>query len=261
MPDFARDPFFQYPRTNYPTSEGDVATPILYFDNSSFMAFFFVNLDRAQTLVAPEGFKAINVGMYKALAGVAFYKYRQTSIGAYNEAGLAVLVAPPQAKLPWSPLFSLIRHPDRNRIGFHILDLPVTTPAACAAGREIWGYPKFIAEIGFSLKGREFAGAVTDPATSSPIFQLAGRMGFGLPGPLFDLVLHSRLESASIRATAITRGGGAICLPGSVQIGISDSNHRMAQNLRALGLENTKPACVLRTHSLQLRLNAGVALP
>jgi hypothetical protein len=261
MQDFAGDPFFQYPQTNYPTSEGYVAMPILYFDDSNVMAFFFVDLAKAQALVAREGFKAINVGMGKALAGVAFYEYRHTSIGPYNECGVAIAVTPPDTRLPWIPLYSLLRHPDKNRIGFHILDLPVTTAAACAAGREIWGYPKFVAEIGFSQKGREFSGSVTDPATSSPIFKLSGRMGFGVPAPLFDLVLYSRLEGKALRATAITRGGGALCLPGDMKLEISESSNRMAQNLRALGLENSKPAFVSRTHSLKLRLNAGAVLP
>ena len=62
MTDHGRDPFFQYPLTSYPTSEGDVATPILYFDNSNFMALYYADHGRAQSLVGREGFDAVRFG-------------------------------------------------------------------------------------------------------------------------------------------------------------------------------------------------------
>lgn len=260
MQDLNCDPFFQYPQTNYPTSEGDVAMPILYFDDSNFIAMFFVDFDRAQALVRPDSLEAVRFSNGKALAAVAFYEYRLTSIGSYNEVGVGIAATPPGTPLPKRPLLSLLRHPDNNRIGFNIIDLPVTTPAACAAGRDIWSYPKFVTPISFSLKGRRFTGSVTDPVTSSDLVTLSGCAGLGVRGPLLDLVLYSRHQGQTLRATAITRGGGMVCLPGSMRLKVSTSNHRMAENLRRLGLDNAKPAFVSYTHKLQLRLNAGAVV-
>jgi len=261
MRDFSHDPFFQYPQTNYPTSQGEVAMPILYFDDSNFMAAFFVDIEKAQPLLLADGFEAIKFGNRKALAIVAFYQYRHTSIGAYNEVGVAIAAHPPALPISSSPLLSLFRHPDNNSVGFCIIDLPVTTPAACAAGREIWGYPKFVTAIDFSLNGKCFSGVVTDPSTSTPLLKLSGTTGLSVSGPLLDLVLYSRHHGTTLRATANTRGGGKICLPGSVRLEVSNSSHRMAENLRALGLANAKPVFVSHTHALQLRLNAGAVLP
>ena len=261
MDDFRDDPFFQYPRTPYPTSEGDVAMPILYFDDSNFMALFFVDHEAARAMAAVEGFEAVRFGNGRALVGVAFYDYRLTTIGPYGEVGVAIAATVPGMPRPRLPLLSLFRPPDRNRVGFHIVDLPVTTPAACAAGREIWGYPKFVTPISFASKDGTFAGSVTDPQTGTPMVTLAGRCGPGVPAPLLDLVLYSRHHGEVLRGLAVTRGGGRLCLPGSVRLDVSSSSHRMARNLRDLGLAGATPAFVAHTHRLQLRLGAGAVLP
>jgi hypothetical protein len=198
----------------------------------------------------------------KALAGIAFYQYRDTSIGVYNEVGVAIAVVPSGTKAPRYPLVSMLNTLDKAPVGFCILDLPVTTPAACAAGREIWGYPKFVTPIAFSLKGSQFDGVVTDPDTHQDLLHLSGKAGAGIPGPLLDLVLYSRHNAGLLRTLVNTRGGAHICLPGSMRATVSDSStHPMAQRLRALGLHHARPAFVFHSHALQLRLNAGAVLP
>ena len=261
MTPYDSDPFFQYPRYDHATSEGPVAMPILYFEDSNFMALYLIDFERARAKLEPAGLEPVRVLGGKALAGVAFYQYRTTTIGPYNEVGVAIAAMPAGMAQPALPLLSMFRSPDHNRVGSHILDLPVTTAPACAAGREIWGYPKFVTPIDFSLRSGEFAGAVADPAGGPPLVRLAGRTGLGVPGPLLDLVLYSRLDGRLVRATAVTRGGARLALPGSVRLEVSASDHRMAANLRDLGIPGAKPVFVTHTDRLQLRLNAGVVLP
>jgi len=260
MTDWHRDPFFQVPTNLMSTSEGDVAMPIKYYDDSNFLAMFWVDLARAQRHAAQDGLEAVRFGNGKALAVVAFYEYRETAIGAYNEVGVAVAAVPPGTALPRAPLMSLLRSPDKNQVGFYVIDLPVTTPAACAAGRDIWGYPKFVTPIGFSLTPDQFCGTVKDPDAEGDIVALTGRTGLGVAAPLLDLVLYSRLAGKVLRGTAITRGGGRLCLPGSVRLNVSGSRHRMANNLRDLGLSGARPFAVSHTDKLQLRLHAGAVV-
>mgnify|MGYP000864715816 CR=1 FL=1 len=47
-----------------------------------------------------------------------------------------VIPSSPRKGLPRLPLLRMLGSLDRNPMGFHILDLPVTTEVACAAGRE-----------------------------------------------------------------------------------------------------------------------------
>src|ERR1035437_6613872 len=159
------DLFFQYPRNTIPTSEGDVEMPIMYYDDSVMMTLFRLDYDKAQALVADQGLQAVRVYGGKALVGMAFYQYRETSIGDYNEVGTAVAVVPNGTQVPRFPLLSMLSPLDKAPVGFCILDLPVTTPAACAAGREIWGYPKFVKSIAFPVKGDHCDGS--DPALST----------------------------------------------------------------------------------------------
>ncbi|MBA5688259.1 acetoacetate decarboxylase family protein [Rugamonas apoptosis] len=253
------DPFFQYPSHLVSTSEGEVAMPILYYDSSQFMAFFWVDGDRAQKCLS-EGLEVVRFGR-KALAAVAFYQYRATSIGSYNEVGTAIACVPKGSRVPAMPLLSLFNSLDKGIVGFNVIDLPVTTPAACAAGRDTWGYPKFVTPIDFSLRGRQFHGAVRDPEGSDPICTLAGKTGLGITVPLISLILYSRHQGAMLRTLINIRAKGPICLPGSVRLRVGNSGHRMAVHLQALGLEDARPAFIVHTGGLQLRLNAGAVLP
>jgi hypothetical protein len=47
-----------------------------------------------------------------------------------------------------------------------------------------------------------------------------------------------------------------------MQLKVSASSaHPMAERLRRLGLDGARPFCVSRSDALQLRLNAGAAIP
>lgn len=260
-PQWQNDRFFQYPRNTLSTSEGEVVMPILYYDDSVMMALFRVDYDQAQALVGDPDLQVVRFLGGKALVGMAFYQYRDTSIGDYNEVGTAIAVVPRGTPAPRWPLLSMLNALDKASVGFCILDLPVTTAAACAAGREIWGYPKFVTPIGFSLQGRHFDGSVTDPVTGKDLVRLSGATGLAVPGPLLDLVLYSRHQGQRLRTLVNTRGGAHIGLPGSLRLTVSDSAHPMAQRLHTLGLNQARPAFVFHSHALQLRLNAGAALP
>lgn len=262
MSDWSRDPFFQYPITPVHTSAGEVGLPILYYDDSSMVALFWADAERAQALVEADGLDIVRFAGGRALLALAFYQYRQTAIAAYNEVGSALVVVPKGVRPPSQPLLSLYASLDKRVLGFYILDLPVTTEAACAAGREIWGYPKFITPIAFSLQGDRFEGAVADPQhPGSHLLELSGVGGLGVPGPLLDLVIYSRHRGDLLRTLVVTRGGAKLCLPGSIRLNVSaDSAHTMPARLRALGLQGARPFAVMHTHRLQLRLNLGAKI-
>lgn len=259
MTPFDADPFFQYPRNTVATSAGEVAMPILYYDASQLMAFYRIDCGRAQALLGDQ-YDVVRFGG-KALAAVAFYEYRHTSIGPYNEVGTAIACVPRGTPPPAWPLLSLFKNLDQNRLGFHVIDLPVTTAAACAAGRDIWGYPKFITPIDFSLRGATFSGTVHDPAGGAPVFSLSGTAGMGVGASLINLILYSTQQRGMLRTLINIRAKGRLCLPGSLRLRIGDSAHPMTQRLAAMDLQDARPVFIAHTHGLQLRLNAGAVLP
>jgi hypothetical protein len=252
------EPFFQVPQTSHATTQGDVDLPILYFDTSTLLAFFVADRDAVEAKLSGTGLRpALTIGG-RALVGVAHYEYRQTGVGSYNEVGVALPVLPDGAPAPHNPIQALYGSVDERHLGFHILDLPVTTPLANAAGRELWGYPKFVAPIPFHLDRKSFESSVTDPDGNGDIFTLSGRLLPSLPVPPMSLVLYSRHHGDLLRTIVNVRGRTNLRPGRSLQLRVGESTHRMANNLRDLGLDGAHPIIVMDTHRFQSRLNAGV---
>jgi hypothetical protein len=250
------DPFFQVPQTTHTTTQGPIDLPIFYFDVSTLLAFFVASRDAVEAKLSGTGLRpALTLGR-RALVAIAHYEYRQTGVGSYNEVGLALPVLPEDAPAPRNPIQALYGSVDERHLGFHVLDLPVTTPLANAGGRELWGYPKFVAPIPFHLDRKSFESSVIDPDGDGDIFTLSGRLLPSLPAPPMSLVLYSHHDGNLVRATVSARGRMNLRPGRSLQLRVGGSTHRMAHNLRDLGLNEARPALVLDTHRFQSRLNA-----
>lgn len=249
--------FFEVPRTVAPTSAGDVELPILYYRLDCLYAFWAVDAARADDLLAGTGLRAVRGPASRALFGLAFYDYHDTTIGPYHEVGSALAVHPGHS----GPLLSwadLLLPASRRRLGFHILDLPVSTPIACAAGRELWGYPKFVTELPFAVSGRAAACAVADPAGGPPLLALEGSLGPGLALPGFDLVLYSQRGTDRLRTHVDVRGTMATSLGRGLRLTCSAASaHPMAERIARLGVAGRPPLLVQWGQRLSTRLNAG----
>jgi hypothetical protein len=252
--------FFEVSRTTAPTSAGPVELPILYHEVSNLLAVFRAPRRAALELLAGTGLvPALGVGD-RALVALSFYDYRRTSIGPYREVGVAAFVRPAGAPAPRLAIADLYRPLGARVIGVHVLDLPVTTAAACAAGRELWGYPKFITEIAFALEDRYFEGVVADPDGAAPIASLAGRLGRGVPAPPMSVVTFSSRHDELVRTHIHVRGVVRARGPGELRLAVGASRHPMAERLRALGLDGARPLVVMTTDRFQSRLHAGVVI-
>lgn len=259
------DAFFQIPTYLKSLSNGDIQVPVRYFDASSLIAFFTVDYTKAAQLINTPELEVVKLPKYKALFALAFYDYRSLTDGEpYKEVAACLMVQPKGLTLDHHPLIELMLPPDRRQTGMHILHLPVTTPEACVAGREIWGYPKFVTPITFNLSDQEFWGNVMNrDQPEKSLFELSGTLGFSVPAPWADLVLYSQINHQLIRATATTRtqAGARIASCGSLELTLDTSDsHPMLSSLHALQLNGARPMLVTYTSSLQLRLNEGVVL-
>lgn len=255
-----QDPFFQYAQTRVPTSAGEIPVPAFYYDSSHFVALFTPPIEPAMDMLQDKGLRPLPVLGGKALAAVACFEYRASDAGAYREVAVALAAFPQDlAPSPVAPL-DLLRALDRRRAGWCILNLPVTTELSCAAGREIWGYPKFVTRIDFSLRGREFEGAVYAPGDGDAILSLGGRTSIGVPMSPVHLVLYSRHEGQLLRTIVNVRNKITARRPGPLRLHVGPSTHEMAQRLQQLGLHGKKPHLVLTTHEFQARLNQGAPI-
>ena len=245
--------FLDVPTSDTRISLGPVKLPILYADGGSLVAFFWVDPGRAARRLGDTGLVPARFPGGRALLGLAFYDYRDTAIGPYHEVGSALAVRPAGAE---ASMLDLLRPASRRRVGFHILDLPVSSAIADAAGREIWGYPKFVAELPQRFEPGTFSGAVMAPG-GGEILRLEGRASWLVPMPALDLVLYSHLGGRLLRTVVEVRAPTRIAGGGGFRLALGNG-HRMAGALRDLGLDGGRPFAVARCdQGFQARLHAG----
>lgn len=264
-----RDAFFRVPRTTRETSGGPVELPILYYDASNVVAVFRASRAGAERLLEGTGYEPQLGPGGSATVALSFYEYRRTSVGVYSEVGTAVLAVPRGARQPRLGIAEMLAPARWRTAGAFVVDLPVTTPIACAAGREIWGYPKFVTDISFRLRKRDFESVVYEPgggglgsvATAPRIVSVSGHLGPGLPAPPLAVVTYTVLDGVQVKTYIDVRGTVSVRAPGSVTLEVGASEHRMARNLRVLGLGEGKvrPSLVIATDSFQSVLPDGVA--
>lgn len=111
--------------------------PIKYEDAELLSAMFTIKKEIAEKII-PEPLKAGSANL--GLVVIAYYP--KTSIGPYYES------------------FLWVQAIHGNQIGFYCPYIYVTTDAALAAGREIWGFPKKIAKINISKENNKIVGLV-----------------------------------------------------------------------------------------------------
>lgn len=256
-----KSPFFAVPRSAQATSAGPVELPILYYDTSHVLAFFFVDRAAAERHVQHQGLRVALSWRGRTLIALAGYEYRNSTVGPYFEVGLAIPVVPEDAP-PGERWLQVLRDEEdfRRDLGFHVLHLPVTTEAANIAGRDIWGLPKFVTAIDVQHCGRAVSVRVDDPDGGEPIMTLGGHAGPGVPAPALPVVFYSRLDEQMLRTTVNGRGRNTMSAGGALTLRVGASRHPMADTMRDLGLDGRAPAMVLTTHSAQSRLNRGTPI-
>lgn len=252
----ALDSFFDRPMTRVVTSAGDSELPVLYRDASAVFAFFRVDAARAAELLGHVPLEPVRLGRRSAIAAVAAYDYRDTSIGPYRELGVALAAVPRHATTPALPLVHLLRARTHEDVGWHVIDLPVTTAIADVGGRELYGFPKFVTEVAVEVTNGIHV-AVNAPAGEEPILGLEGEGGPGLVVPAMDLVMYTLRNGELIRSLVEQRGWMHTGLGRGVALHVGAAEHPMAERLRALGLDGDRPFATQVCRHLRLVLGVG----
>lgn len=255
--------FFEVPRTHYTTSYTKTQVPMFFYKIACRLINYFVDYDRALSKLMGTGLKPCRFFNGKAMVSLIFFNYQQVSIGGYDEVVITIMVYPEQFSPPIFP-FSTILFKKRERgwknIGGYVLEMPVTSPAARAAGREIWGYPKFLTQIPFKLSGKKFEFSVKEPESGKSIVDVKGEMGPGFSAGAFDLVSLNNYDDTIFRVVTEVDGKVKNCTCKRIEVKAGPTNHRMAQNIRDLGLEGLKPFAIMSSDNLQTRLNPGLPI-
>ena len=206
-----------------------IRLPVRYFEWSSIMAHFPAPASNLRRLLPSDRLKPALLAPGTGILTLVAMEYRRISdVAAYNELGIMIPVQyEPPVNLPGLPLLFPERHP---RFGVYVHHLPVTTREAYDFGVELWGYPKFLAEITFEDTDGARRCRLRADGQEVLTFQVAKRptrprpMDFYSYTVLDGQLLHTRIQTQGQYGTARFRGGASFTL----------GDHPIADELRAL---------------------------
>jgi hypothetical protein len=193
--------------------------PIKYYDHTRMSAVFAMPASGARELLPSAKLRPIEAQPGVALIDMSAYEYHDIDgLAPYNEFAISVPV--------------LYDNGDAGFPGIYIVDLPVTTEESMLGGIELWGFPKFLAEIQFEdtselrrcivrAEGKHIVTVEVKKTTAEPQ-SMEGCMYSIKGNQIIRTPLACSGEWASSRVP-----GAASCVLG---------DHPVAEKLRKLGL-------------------------
>lgn len=218
------------------TAAGRVELPIRYYRSDCFLGVFSADADAVAARLPSDELAPVRLSGHRTALGVVAYNYIETGVGAYGEIGVAAMCTFGGPTVPVLPALLETRWP---RFGAFVLHLPVTTRLARAAGREVWGYPKFVADMAFDLQPERQRVELREGGTDLLRLEV-GRRG-RIVRDNRPLVTYTAKDGDLIRTQVASRAVYQMCVGrpnGHLELG----DHPLADELRALDLSPTARA-------------------
>ncbi|WP_424533297.1 hypothetical protein ACOZ38_23345 [Sphaerisporangium viridialbum] len=249
-------PFLTVPTYRAATPDGEIELPIRCQDGAALTAYFAVDPGAAAALLEGTGLGPAVQVAGRALVAVHASSNRRTSIGAYREVSLGIVVHDPWRATSLRVWPDLFRRARRRRSGSGLLGSVVDTEAVSAVPPEVWGCEPALADLRIELTARSFRIAAGGP--DGGFLSFRGRLGPGIPVRAPDLVGYSRHEGTTLRSCVETRGRGRVHPAPRGRLVVGQAAHPMAGHLRALGLDGARPLLCLSALANQTLRGAGV---
>lgn len=120
--------------------------PVFYYDNTSMTAVFTASTRKVRELLPDPQMHPVEFLPGRCVVTFSAFEYRDTDIDPYNEFSIAFLMSYGRRTLPTA---GLLRGMVNRCFEAYVWKLPVTTEIARWGGVELYGYPKFLADIDF----------------------------------------------------------------------------------------------------------------
>ena len=217
---------------HYVIDSHSVNFPVVVADASMLMNAFLVDVEVAQNVINDSGFRVIEVLPGKAILQLLFVDYRENDLGNYNEGAILFPVLAPGEKKPF-PFFGALKRMATGSAGNFVYRMPVDQEFTTHAGRFIWGFPKWMAQIDIAFEEARATGSFSDEGEL--VYSLVAKAGGT------SKAKDQRAASLAIRngrawkTYGTTMGDGVTFSLGGEMPGIGKS-HPLALELRALGL-------------------------
>jgi hypothetical protein len=188
-------------------------------------ATFLVDHAAAKRVIATSGLNPTRYPGGRSVVSLALVDYTDNDLDAYKELALAVLVDDPPGVEPGP----------KGTVSSLIWRLPVTEQFTCSAGRQIWGFPKWVADLDVDFHPGGVTGVLRDE--SGEILRIEMRRGrVPLPRRKMPMAAYSCDDELVVRRTPwVADGTGRMAVrPGGTRVTLG-YGHPMADELRALG--------------------------
>ena len=217
-------------RTRYTIQGHEVTIPVEVRDASASMASFLVPAAAAQDLIASSGLDVAEPLPGRAVCSLAFMRYLDGDLGPYHEFAVAFLVR----HKGMEPASALTKSAEiaRGFIGAFIHELPVNQEFTLEAGRGIWGFPKFLADIDIDSSRRVARCDLRHDGEH--VLSLSIRRGVTIPARGSSVDAYSSADRVLRRTAWSMEPTGVRGRPGGADLTLGD--HPIAKELRSLGL-------------------------
>ena len=215
---------------SYTIQGEEVRVPVEVRDASAHMASFLVPAAAAQDLVGYSGLDVAEPLPGRAVCTIGFMRYLDSDLGPYHEVAVAFLVR--HKGMEPASAFTKSAEVARGFLGAFIHQLPVNQAFTLEAGRSIWGFPKFLADIDLDVAGSVARCSLHHDGDF--VLSLSIRRGVTMPARGSSVDAYSRADDVLRRTAWSMEPRGVRGRPGGAVLWLGD--HPMAKELRALDL-------------------------
>jgi hypothetical protein len=207
--------------------------PVFYYDNTAMTAIYTASTDRIRDLLPRTDMHPVEIWKGRGLVAFTAFEYRNSDIDPYNEFSISFPITFRKKGIPGLTVLPMMA---RRYFTAYVWQLPVTTERARRGGVDMYGYPKFLADISFAHEDGMLACTLSE--NGSNILCLKGKK------------LRTRKEKTNRFKTYSIKDGvplvanifmnpvefGMSLLPGAAHLTLG--THRIAQQLSGLGLSD-----------------------
>jgi hypothetical protein len=181
-------------------------------------ATFLVPRLAVQRLLEGTGVEPVRLPLGRTLCVIAAVQYVDNDLGAYDEVAVA---------------FGVPRR-DGSPAGAFIHQLPVSGEFTLAAGRGIWGFPKWMADISLHFGPHGARCRLEEDGELVLDLQVRRRL-IPMPRRSTPMTAYAHLDGVTRRTPFTSHPSGVRAGPAGARLAIGD-RHPVARQLRELGL-------------------------
>jgi hypothetical protein len=213
-----------------------VTMPVEVREASAGTVAFEVDAAAAAALL-PAVFEVAEVSPGRAHLAIVVVDYRDNDLGSYLELGLMFFVRPVSG----------------GEDGTFIVRLPVDQPFTCAAGQQIWGFPKTIEQIDLDYADESVTCALRMDGELVLRVRLPRDAAADGEMPPTPMTAYTILDGTP-HATTFTQGGTGFSM-GFDGVELELGTHPVAKELSSLGMSPT-PAFTTWTEHMRATFEA-----